>query len=104
MEPEFLRPVTHREILVRMLNNLRQIYFTRRDLRKGLAVLDLLLTVPPRSTELLRERALVRLNLDQYLGAAQDLANYLKFEPGAADAEDVRETLEMVRQLLSRLN
>ena len=46
-KPEFLRPVTHREILTRMLNNLRQIYFTQRNFRKGLMVLDLLLAIPP---------------------------------------------------------
>ena len=97
-------PVTRREILTRMLNNLRQIYFTQRNFRKGLMVLDLLLAIPPRSTEMLRERALVRLNLDQYVGAAQDLANYLKLCPDAPDAEDVQETLDMVRQLLARLN
>lgn len=103
-QPEFLQPVTNREILTRMLNNLRQIYFTKRDFRKGLIVLDLLLAIPPRSPEMLRERALVRLNLDQYVGAAQDLATYLKLQPAASDAEDVKETLDMVRQLLARLN
>lgn len=103
-KPEFLSPVTRREILTRMLNNLRQIYFTQRDFRKGLMVLDLLLAIPPPSIEMLRERALVRLNLDQYVGAAQDLANYLKMCPDAPDADDVQETLEMVRQLLARLN
>ena len=102
--PEFLSPVTRREILTRMLNNLRQIYFTQRNFRKGLMVLDLLLAIPPRSTDMLRERALVRLNLDQYVGAAQDLANYLKACPEAPDAQDVQETLNMVRQLLARLN
>jgi regulator of sirC expression with transglutaminase-like and TPR domain len=102
--PEFLQPVTQREILTRMLNNLRQIYFTQRNFRKGLVVLDMLLAIPPRSPEMLRERALVRLNLDQYLGAAQDLANYLKLQPEAADAQDVKKTLDMVRQLLARLN
>ena len=84
--------MTRREILTRMLNNLRQIYFTQRNFRKGLMVLDLLLAIPPRSPEMLRERALVRLNLDQYVGAAQDLANYLKLCPDAPDAEDVQET------------
>jgi len=102
--PEFLSPVTRREILTRMLNNLRQIYFTQRNFRKGLMVLDLLLAIPPRSSDMLRERALVRLNLDQYVGAAQDLANYLKACPEAPDAQDVQETLNMVRQLLARLN
>jgi regulator of sirC expression with transglutaminase-like and TPR domain len=102
--PDFLRPVTHRDILTRMLNNLRQIYLTRCDLRKGLMVLDLLIAIPPRSPEMLRERALVRLQLDQYVGASQDLATYLKLSPEAPDAEDVRETLGMVRQLVGRLN
>jgi len=103
-KPEFLSPVTRREILTRMLNNLRQIYFSQRNFRKGLMTLDLLLAIPPRSPEMLRERALVRLNLDQYVGAAQDLANYLKACPDAPDVEDVQETLNMVRQLLARLN
>jgi len=103
-QPEFLQPVTHRQVLVRLLNNLRQIYFARKDFRKGLMVLDLLLAIPPQSPELLRERALVRLNLDRYVGAAQDLAHYLKLQPEAPDAHDVRETLEMVRQLIARLN
>jgi regulator of sirC expression with transglutaminase-like and TPR domain len=104
MRQEFLRPITHRLILTRMLNNLRQIYFSRHDFHKALEVIELLLAIPPRSPELLRERALARLNLDQYLGAAQDLGTYLKLEPEAPDAGDVRETLDMVRQLLGRLN
>ena len=103
-QPQFLQPVTRREILTRVLNNLRQIYFTQRNFRKAVAVLDLLLAIPPRSPEMLRERALVRLNLDQYVGAAQDLSNYLKLQPDAPDAHDVRETLDMVRQLVARLN
>jgi regulator of sirC expression with transglutaminase-like and TPR domain len=104
LKPEFTQAVTHREILTRMLNNLRQIYFTRGNMSKGLVVLDLLLAIPPQSPDLLRERGLVRLNLEQYLGAAQDLGRYLQLRPGAADADDVRETLEMLRQLLARLN
>ena len=104
LQPEFLRPVTNREILTRMLNNLRQIYFTQRNFAKGLTILDLLLAIPPRSPELLRERGLVRLNLEQFLGAAQDFGSYLQLQPEAEDAEDVRETLEMLRQLLARLN
>ena len=104
LRPEFLHPVTHREILTRMLNNLRQIYFTQRNFPKGLVILDLLLAIPPRSPELLRERGLVRLNLEQFLGAAQDFGSYLQLQPEAADADDVRETLDMLRQLLARLN
>jgi len=104
LQPEFLQAVSHREIVIRMLNNLRQIYFTQRNLPKGLVILDLLLAVPPQCPELLRERGLVRLNLDQLLGAAQDLGAYLKARPNADDSDDVRDTLDMLRQLLARLN
>jgi len=104
LQPEFLQAVSHRDILTRVLNNLRQIYFTRRDLCKGLRVLDLLLAIPPLSPELRRERGLVRLNLEQLMGAAQDLGAYLQARPDAADADDVRETLAMLREVLARLN
>jgi len=104
LRPEYLQAVTHREILTRMLNNLRQVYFTKRNFTKGLVILDLLLAIPPANPELLRERGLVRLSLEQYLGAARDLGSYLKACPNAADAEDVAETLDMLRQLLARLN
>jgi regulator of sirC expression with transglutaminase-like and TPR domain len=104
LQPEFLKAVTHREILIRVLNNLRQIYFTQRNFQKGLRILDLLLAIPPMSPELLRERGLVRLNLEQYFGAAQDLGAYLQLQPEAEDADDVSETLDMLRHLLARLN
>ncbi len=104
MRAEYLQPVTHHEILGRMLNNLRQIYLRQQNGRKGLAVLDMLLTIPPGSPDLLRERALLRLELDQYVGAAQDLGKYLKLAPEAADAQAVRETFDMVRQMVARMN
>jgi regulator of sirC expression with transglutaminase-like and TPR domain len=104
MRAEYLQPVTHREILGRMLNNLRQIYLTQQNGRKGIDVLDMLLAIPNGSPELLRERALLRLNLDQYIGAAQDLGTYLKLAPEASDAQAVRETFDMVRQLVARMN
>ena len=104
LQPEFLQAVTHREILIRVLNNLWQIYFTQRNFHKGLVVLDLLLVIPPQCPDLLRERGLVRLNLERYWGEAQDLGAYLQLPPEAADADDVRETLDMLRQFLARLN
>jgi regulator of sirC expression with transglutaminase-like and TPR domain len=104
MRDEYLQPVTRREILGRMLNNLRQIYLTQQNGRKGIEVLDMLLAIPNGSPELLRERALLRLNLDQYIGAAQDLGTYLKLAPEASDAQAVRETFDMVRQLVARMN
>jgi regulator of sirC expression with transglutaminase-like and TPR domain len=104
MRPFFLQAVSRRDVLTRILNNLRHIYFAQRNLQKGLTILELQLAIAPTDAELRRERGLVRLNLEQYLGAARDLGKYLQARPGAADAEDVQETLEMLRQLLARMN
>ena len=104
MRPEFLQPTSRREILIRMLNNLLQIYVKQQNDGKNLVILDLLIAIPSSPPELLRERALVRLNLEQYLGAARDLSHYLKLRPEAADREAVGETLELLRKLLGRLN
>jgi regulator of sirC expression with transglutaminase-like and TPR domain len=104
MQPEFLQASSRREILLRMLNNLRQIYVKQQDDSKTLRIMDLLVAIPCSPPEILRERALLRLNLDQYLGAARDLSHYLRLQPEASDAADVVETLDMLRQLLSRLN
>ena len=104
LQPEFLQPVTHRQILTRILHNLRQIYLKQHNAEKTLVILDMLLAIPPRSPELLRERALLRISVDRYVGGARDLGMYLKLVPDAPDAKQIQETLDMVRQLLSRLN
>ena len=37
LQPEFLLPVTRRQMLTRMLNNLRSIYLSQRDFRRARA-------------------------------------------------------------------
>ena len=86
LQPEFLQPVTHREILTRMLNNLRQIYFTQRNFPKGLVVLDLLLPQLD-GLHLLNDLRAQRPELPVLiLSARSDLATKLRsFELGAND-------------------
>ncbi len=103
-KPEFLLPVNRRQILTRLLNNLRQIYLSARQFRKALAIVDLILAIYPRSPEDMKQRATLRYGLGQLSGAAADLDQYLKMSPEASDADEVRQIMLNIRRTLASWN
>jgi regulator of sirC expression with transglutaminase-like and TPR domain len=93
LTPELLDPVTKRQILRRMLNNLKFIYIKRRDLVKALAALDRMMIAEPNLAEDLRERGHIYLALEYFPQAKADFEGYLRLAPDAADAGKIREYL-----------
>jgi regulator of sirC expression with transglutaminase-like and TPR domain len=104
LQPEFLMPVTRRLMLTRMLNNLKSIYMERRDFRRALQVVDLILVIYPRSPEDVKQRAVLRYNLDDYSGALQDFEEYIRMSPDASDTEEIRQTALSLRRSLAMMN
>ncbi len=104
LQPHFLMSVTRRQILTRLLNNLRGIYLGARNLKQALAVVDLLLAIYPRSPEDVRQRAGLRYSLGQLRAAAEDLETYLKMLPDASDADEVRQVAIAIRRELAQRN
>jgi regulator of sirC expression with transglutaminase-like and TPR domain len=104
LAPEMLVAVTRRQMLVRTLTNLKTIYLSRRELRRALPVVDLVLAVYPRSAEDVKQRAVLRFNLGQTRGALADFEDYLKMAPEASDAEEVRQTALAIRRQLALMN
>lgn len=104
LQPHFLMSVTRRQILTRILNNLRGIYLGARNLKQALAVLDLLLAIYPRSPEDVRQRAGLRYSVGQLRAAAEDLETYLKMLPDASDADEVRQVAIAIRRELAQRN
>jgi regulator of sirC expression with transglutaminase-like and TPR domain len=104
LRPEFLFAVSRRQILTRILNNLRTIYMAARNFRKTLPLIDLVLVIYPRSPEDVKQRALLRYSLGQNLGAVEDLENYLKMSPDASDADEIRQTALSIRRSLALMN
>lgn len=100
---EYLMPVSRRQILTRMLNNLRHIYMSVRQFRKALTIVDLVLAIYPRSPEDVKQRASLR-SVGQLAGAVSDLDHYLKMSPEASDADEVRQTLLSMRRTLATWN
>ena len=104
LDERFLEPVTNRQILSRMLNNLKVIYLKAQAFDKGLAVIDMMLVTDPYDVEQLRDRGLLRLQLRQFDGAARDLENYLRQCRNSPDREEVENHLKEIRRIRAMMN
>lgn len=93
IHPDLLAPASPRAILVRLLGNLKAIHASRGDHGRALLAIDRMLTLLPRSTRMLRERATVSLRLGAREVARADLAKILELEPKAPDASALRAQL-----------
>lgn len=101
---EFLHPLSRRQILTRMLNNLKTVYLSTRNFRKALPIADLILVIHPQSAEDLKQRALLRYSMGLHGLAAEDLDQYRKMSPNASDAEDIKQMSLSIRRMLALMN
>lgn len=104
LSPEHLRPARPREILTRLLRNLKAIYIRARWHTRALAAVERILLVAPAEHEERRDRGLLLAQLGRYAEARHDIELYLRRAPNAADAEQVQTELKKVRLQLAGLN
>jgi regulator of sirC expression with transglutaminase-like and TPR domain len=104
LQPDFLMAVSRRQILTRILNNLKTVYLSKRSFKKALPLVDLVLVIYPRSPEDVKQRALLRYSLELMRGAAEDLEQYLKMSPDASDADEIRQMALSIRRSLAMRN
>ncbi len=97
-------PVTKRQLLTRMLGNLKGIYWRKEAWEKVTRVLDRLLVLEPDSPEGLRDRGLVLTNLGEFQRGIADWERYLREHSDGPSADLVRENLRKLRQRLATLN
>ena len=89
----FLQAATAREVLARMLRNLKEIHRSARDTRRLLQVLERLVVLLPQAWEERRDRGLVYADLGLQAAAARDLADYLEHAADAPDRTQIAERL-----------
>lgn len=102
-DPSFA-PAPPPHILVRMLNNLRAIYFQRRAWAKLLSVLNWLRAADPLSGDWLRQRAVALSELKRFGPARQDLEAYLALFPEADDKEQVQGQIRLLSRMQAASN
>ncbi len=92
----FLRAATKRQILARMLRNLKEVYRAAGDARRLLGVQQRLVALLPDEPAERRDRGLVLESLGQLAAAAEDFEFYLAARSDAADAAALRERLALL--------
>ncbi|WP_244847157.1 MULTISPECIES: SirB1 family protein [unclassified Caballeronia] len=92
-----LQPATRREIVARMLRNLKSIYLQTERWQRLLAVQQRLVIALPDSIEEVRDRGFAYARLDYLRPALEDLERYLEDRPDAVDATVVESELHDLR-------
>ena len=100
----YIEAATPREVLVRMLRNLKSLFLERERWARLLAVQQRLLILLPGDLAERRDRGLAFANLDCPKSALEDFEAYLAQRPYAADADALRGKLPALREANRKLN
>jgi regulator of sirC expression with transglutaminase-like and TPR domain len=104
IEPGMLAACERKEILGRMLRNLKAIFARREDFPRALRAAELLVCLNPDSSEDLRDRGLIYASLDCYALAVRDLESFLVLNPDTPEATHLSGRIADLRQKAARLN
>jgi regulator of sirC expression with transglutaminase-like and TPR domain len=92
-EERVLSPASDRQILVRVLNNLRLIYTQARKYHRAITVAEKMLLLDPETADHYRALGYLHGSAHSLEKAAEYLEQYLALAPDAEDAEQVRTQL-----------
>ena len=102
---QLLSAAPNKEVLARMLRNLKGIYVGRDDWLRALSSSERLIALTPGDAgEEYRDRGGIYLKLECFRAALGDFATYLRQCPGAADAGSVRAQIAELAAMVARLN
>lgn len=90
----YLQPCPPRDLLARMLRNLKEVFRSQEDWPRMLSVLDRLIVLLPEAWSERRDRGLVLAELGRNTEALQDLQVYLQAEPQAPDQAALRHRID----------
>ena len=93
-----------REILARMLRNLKGIYLDQRDYVRALSAIDWIIAIMPGEATEVRDRGLIYVKLECFRAALEDLEHYMQKAPNATDMDEIRSHVVELRMSAARLN
>lgn len=110
-DPSLLARATRRQILVRMLLNLKKLYVKMHSFPQARLTTDALLALQPSSLADLRDRGLLAYHMNDFSHALRDLEEYLKVarlseqdEDQKKETEQIWEHVKTLRRRVAQLN
>ncbi len=102
-QPEMLEAVGARQILIRMLANLKNAYVREQLFERAVPVVERLLDLKPDDALQLRDLGLLHYQLEHYGPALQALQHYVSIA-GAASDDPVQQVIANLHTRIARLN
>lgn len=98
--PQLVEASTDKDVMIKILTNLKNIYSSNGNIYKLLMVMDRIISIDPDSPHELLDRAMIYEELDYARQAVQDYQRYLELSP---DSEDVEEVQSVIRDLETKV-
>ena len=99
LNPDWLAPVSNKQILARMLNNLKFIYLHKQQIDKAVSIISGIIKLFPDSAEEIRDRGLLYYQTQRWQEAVVDLEYYLKIAPNDRDTDTIQFLLEKIERV-----
>ncbi|MBI3538874.1 MAG: tetratricopeptide repeat protein [Candidatus Eisenbacteria bacterium] len=96
--------MTKRDMIVRLLLNLKGAYLRANEDESALAAVDRLLLITPDDPDQVRDRGLLLYRLQRHGPALDGLTDYLRRLPDAPDRESIEAHVATLRQIVASLN
>ena len=111
-DASLMSPCTPRELVARMLNNLKRTYVELRSFQQAYRVTDLLLAADPTLLSERRDRGLLAYHLDDYPAALSDLEDYVRLNawadataaPDTEERDQIWEHIKTLRRRVASMN
>jgi len=103
-DPAWLNPTPRRDIVARMLNNLRGFYVSVEDWPMAIGIMERMLALQPDEAAHVRDMGVLHYRNGAVRRASELLTEYLVLRPAAPDAEAVRQGRDRLWEELARLN
>jgi regulator of sirC expression with transglutaminase-like and TPR domain len=98
VRPSFLKAAGRRDMLVRLLTNLKGVYLNVDDHPRALASVERILLIHPTAAGEIRDRGTLLARMGRTEEALEQLEWYLDYAPEAADAGRIRQLVDQLRE------
>ena len=104
VHPRFLQAVTNKEILARMLRNLRQIHFRQEEHEKAVNVAEQITWLAPQSAQDYRDLGYLYYQVNTYGKSLAAFNTYLRLSDDPPDREEISRNIRVLTQQIAKLN
>ncbi len=104
IHPRFLQAVTNKEILARMLRNLRQIHFRKEEHEKAVNVGEQITWLAPQSAQDYRDLGYLYYQVNAYGKSLAAFNTYLRLSDDPPDREEISRNIRVLTQQIAKLN